>query len=386
MKIINNKSILLSLALSSSLFASTYEYPQLYKDTKIMGMGGANIAVGGQATSLFYNTAGIADIPKEYGWEVDILNMNFTASQNIQDFMDDMDDANDDSKTDSQKTSDTLDVTEDYLGKNLHISANIGIASVAKKFDEYAFSIVPIAGFYTNIKTHRGSGSEGILETQGLVYSGFALGVSKDMPDQNFLGYDIKQISLGVGLKSLQYKSIYANLSVSELIDDDLSDYFEDKYTKDGSSTVLDLGAKAEVYPDVTAGVSIQNIGSIASEIKTNEIPTTVSLGVAYKHRFNRTYFNQYQVAFDYIDLFQAYSQDNDFIKRTRLGISGNAFDGWGGTLALQAGLYEGHPTYGIDFRATVVKLSYTTYTEEVGAYSGQDKDTRHMFQLSFGW
>ena len=378
MKIINNKSILLSLALSSSLFASTYEYPQLYKDTKIMGMGGANIAVGGQSTSLFYNTAGIADIPKEYGWEVDILNMNFTASQNIQDFMDDMDEADDDDQ-------EVIAVTKKYLGKNLNISTTVGIANVAKKFDEYAFSIVPIAGMNLNIKTHN-EAANGILETQGLVYSGFALGVSKDMPDQNFLGYDIKQISLGVGLKSLQYKSIYANLSVSELIDDDLSDYFEDKYTKDGSSTVLDLGAKAEVYPDVTAGVSIQNIGSIASEIKTNEIPTTVSLGVAYKHRFNRTYFNQYQVAFDYIDLFQAYSQDNDFIKRTRLGISGNAFDGWGGTLALQAGLYQGHPTYGIDFRATVVKLSYTTYTEEVGAYSGQDKDTRHMFQLSFGW
>ncbi len=386
MKNINTKSILLSLAIGSSLFASTYEYPQLYKDTKIMGMGGANIAVGGQATSIFYNTAGIADIPKEYGWEVELLNINVAASENLQDFIDDMDEANDDSKTDAQKTADTLDVTEKYLGKNLHISANVGAISVAKKFDKYAFSIVPLAGFYSNTKTHRGSGSTGILETQGLIYSGFALGVSKDIENQNILGYNLTNISLGVGLKSLQYKSIYANLSVSELIDDDLSDYFEDKYTQDGSSTVLDLGAKAEVYPDVIAGISIQNMGSIASESAENEIPMTVNLGVAYKHRFNRSYFNQYQIAFDYVDLFQAYSQDKDFIKRTRLGISGNAFDGWGGTLALQVGLYEGHPTYGIDLRASVLKLSYTRYTEEIGAYSGQDKDIRHMFQLSLGW
>jgi hypothetical protein len=386
MKNINTKSILLSLAIGSSLFASSYEYPQLYKDTKIMGMGGANIAVGGQATSIFYNTAGIADIPKEYGWEVELLNINVAASQNLQDFIDDMDEANDDSKTDAQKTADTLDVTEKYLGKNLHISANVGAISVAKKFDKYAFSIVPLAGFYTNTKTHRGSGSAGILETQGLVYSGFALGVSKDIENQNILGYNLTNISLGVGLKSLQYKSMYANLSVSELIDDDLSDYFEDKYTQDGSSTVLDLGAKAEVYPDVIAGIAIQNIGSIASESAQNEIPMTVNLGVAYKHRFNRSYFNQYQIAFDYVDLFRSYSQDDDFIKRTRLGISGNAFDGWGGTLAIQLGLYEGHPTYGIDLRASVLKLSYTKYTEEIGAYSGQDKDTRHMFQLSLGW
>ena len=386
MKIINKKSIILSLALSSTLFASSYEYPQLYKDTKIMGMGGANIAVGGQATSIFYNTAGIADIPKEYGWEVDILNMNFTASQNIQDFADEMDEANADGKTDAQKTSDTLDVTEKYLGKNLNISTNIAAISVAKKFDKYAFSLVPISGVNLNIKTHRGSGSQGILETQGLAYGGVALGISKDIENQNIFGYNLTNISLGVGIKSLQYKSIYANLSVAELIDDDLSDYFEDKYTQDGSSTVLDLGAKAEVYENVTAGISIQNMGSIASESAQNEIPMTVGLGVAYKQRFNRSYFNQYQVAFDYVDLFQAYSQDKDFIKRTRLGISGNVFDGWGGTLAIQAGFYEGHPSYGIDFRATMIKLAYTTYSEEIGAYSGQDKDTRHMFQLSLGW
>ena len=386
MKNINTKSILLSLALSSSLFGSTYEYPQLYKDTKIMGMGGANIAVGGQATSIFYNTAGIADIPKEYGWEIELLNINVSASQNLQDFMDDMDEANADGKTDAQKTADTLDVTEQYLGENLHMSANIGVISVAKKFEKYAFSIVPFGGFYTNTKTHRGSGSTGILETQGLFYSGVALGVSKDVENRNIFGYNLTNISLGVGVKSLQYKTMYANLSVSELIDDNLEDYFEDKYTQDGSATVLDLGAKAEVYENLIAGVSIQNIGSIASESTQNEIPMTVNLGVSYKHRFNRTYFNQYQFAFDYVDLLRAYSQDDDFIKRTRIGISGNAFDGWGGTLALQAGLYEGHPTFGIDLRASILKVSYTRYTEEIGAYSGQDTDTRHMLQVSLGW
>jgi len=386
MKIINKKSLILSLALGTSVFASSYEYPQIYKDTKIMGMGGANIAVGGQAASIFYNTAGIADIPKEYGWEVDIININIALSDKIQDFADDMDEANEDGKTDAQKTADTLDVTEKYLGTNLNISANIAAITIAKKFDKYAFSIIPVAGLNTNTKTHRGSGSAGILETQGLAYSGVAFGLSRDFENRNIAGYDIRNISLGLGVKALQYKSIYANLSVSELIDDDLDDYFEDKYTNDGSSTVFDIGAKAEVYENVTAGISIQNIGSIASESAQNEIPMTVGLGIAYKNRFERSYFNQYQIAFDYIDLFQAYNQDSDIIKRTRFGVSGNVFDGWGGTLALQAGLYQGHTTYGIDFRAAMLKIAYTMYSEEIGAYSGQDPDKRQMVQISLGW
>jgi len=384
MKIINKKSLLLSLVFGSSLLASSYEYPQLYKDTKIMGMGGANIAVGGQATSIFYNSAGIADIPKEYGWEVDILNANIAVSTNTIAFMDDLDEANN-AKTDIEKTARTLIVVEKYLGKNLNISANIAALSVAKKFKKYAFSIVPIGGLITNTKTHRGSGIAGIVETQGLAYSGVATAVSRDLEDRKIFGKNIQNISVGVGLKYIQYDSIYANLTIADLIADDF-DLLDDKYSKAGTSTVLDLGLKGDIAKNLTTGLAIQNIGSIASENKENKIPATVGVGIAYKLRYDRVFFNQSQIAFDYIDLFRAYSQDKDFTKRTRLGLSQNIFDGWGGTLALQTGLYQGHPSYGLDFRVALLKVAFTSYTEELGAYSGQDPDKRMMLQLSLGW
>jgi hypothetical protein len=387
MKIINKTNLILSMIfVTSTSFASTYEYPQVYKDTRIMGMGGANVALGGQTSSVFYNTAGISDIPKEYGWEVDIFNMNLSFSDNVNDFASDMSDANEDGKTDEQKTIDTLKVTENYLGKNLNFSNSIALLSVGKKFDKYAFAIMPIAGGYINAKTHRGSGSEGIFEVSGISYGGVALGLSRDFEDRVIGSYDIKNISLGLGVKTLTYKLINANLSVAKLIDDNLNDTFEDTYTKDGSSMVFDLGAKAKVYENTTAGISIQNIGSIASENETLEIPMTVNVGLAYSNRYDRTWFNQYQVAADYIDLLQGYSQDEDAIKRTRFGLSGNVFDGWLGTFGAQVGLYQGHPTFGIDLRMTMLKLAYSTYSEEVGAYSGQDADQRHMIQVSLGW
>ena len=247
---------------------------------------------------------------------------------------------------------------------------------------------MPIAGLNMNNKTHRGSGSDGIFETNTLVYTGVALGVAKKIPDQFILGYNISDISLGVGLKSIKYKSISAKLSVSELLDnkDDLGDYLDDTYSKEDSSTALDLGIKAKVYDDITAGISIQNIGAIAKGVDNLEIPMTLNVGLAYTKRFDSVFLNSMQVGVDYIDIFRGYKQDNSFIKRTRIGASASLVEGWLGNFALQAGLYQGHPSFGVDLSFGILKLAYTKYTEEIGAYSGQDKDERHMLQVSLGW
>ena len=61
-------------------------------------------------------------------------------------------------------------------------------------------------------------------------------------------------------------------------------------------------------------------------------------------------------------------------------------FNGWVGTFGLQLGMYQGHPTYGVDARIFALKIAYTSYAEEVGAYSGQDPDRRHMVNISIGW
>ena len=387
MKILNKKSLALSLALSTSLFASTYEYPQLYKDTRIMGMGGANIAIGGQTSSLFYNTAGLNDIPKDYGWEVDIFNMNVSVNDNFIDFASDLDDAtSDDSDTDAQQNAKVLKVVEDYLGDNLHLSTNVALFSIGKKFEKYSFGFMPIGGVYLNDKTHRGGGTAGILEIQGMAYGGIALGIARQFDSFVMSQYGIHDISVGLGVKAIGTKSFYHDFTLPELIahKDDLGTYTEDNYSNDDSSVVADLGIKATIYKDVTFGLSIQNAGGIGDK-DIIEVPMTVGIGLGYSHRYDRSWLNQYQVAVDYTDIFNGY-KDNNKMKRTRLGVSGNLFDGWAGTFGVQAGLYQGYPTFGVDFRATMLKIAYTSYAEEVGAYAGQDEDRRHMLQISLGW
>ena len=126
-------------------------------------------------------------------------------------------------------------------------------------------------------------------------------------------------------------------------------------------------------------------MGTLMKDVNNYEVPMTVGAGIAYKNRFDRIFFNQYQVALDYTDILGAY-EDGDFMKKTRIGASFNVFDGWIGTFGLQAGLRQGHPSLGADFRISMIKLAFASYTEELGENSGDIKDKRTMIQVSIGW
>lgn len=373
------------LFVTTSLFSLTFEHNTLYKETKVMGMGGAAVASKGGVHSLFYNTAGLNDISKEDGWEVEILNVGIAYGDTVQDFLRDFQDTND-IEDDNKQTTAILNLVELYLNRNLHLSTSVAVAKVGKRFDDRVFGFMPIAGLNLNIKTHRGSGAAGLIEANGLYYKGLAFGVSQDSGFKDFDFLTLENIAMGVGVKYIQYKSTNANLSLADLLDDDLSDNFMDDYTKDGSDLVFDLGAKATVYQDITAGIAVQNIGGIADDSKVNFIPTTLNIGVAYKKNIDRVWLNSYEVAFDYTDILYQYSQDDDIIKRTRLGISGDVVGGRFGTISLQTGFHQGYNTIGFAIDSEVFKLAYAYYTAEVGAVAFQDGDKRHSIQFSIGW
>jgi hypothetical protein len=373
------------------LSALSYEYPQLYKDPKVMGMGGANVAVGGDATSVFYNPAGLSYIPKEYGTEVDLINLNISINDNILDFIDDMDDATSNPPTvtgdsDTDESLATLDVVDSYTGKNMHVDASATLLNVSRKGEKIGFGIVPFGGMTMDFRTHRPLHK--VLEVQGLIYTGFALGMSYDFSDVTIANkYELNKFALGVGIKKVDYASIKHEFSLAELIehDDDMDEYITDDLAEEGSSTVLDLGLiyrLDNIAPNFQAGFSIMNIGGIGDE-DVVYIPQTLNAGVAYLRRWeDKKFFNQVRVAADYIDLTNEYDQDKDWQKRLRLGVETNVWDGWLSTFALRAGLYQGAPSYGLNLRLTVLEVGYAVYEEEVGAYAGQDRDKRQMLNL----
>ena len=114
------KKKIISIALlgaTTSLMALGAEHAYLYKDARIMGMGGANVAVGGYSTSVFSNPAGLANIKKDHGFVVDLLGLGVSTSENTSDFISDIDEASEDKNGSQILAIHSLDQLKDKIAK-----------------------------------------------------------------------------------------------------------------------------------------------------------------------------------------------------------------------------------------------------------------------------
>lgn len=379
---------ILMLMIPTAVFAQNptiREYPVLYKSPRAMGMGGAYTAIGGRVDSLFYNPAGLINIPQDKGWEVNVLNMSLEVGKNTVDFVKDMQDANDtpdlngDGNSDDDQERALNDVLARYRGMNIHLGA-ADFSSFGKSYDSFAFGIGAIANLQLNAASHQGFGPEGFLEvsanaTYGAI-GGFSMGVGDGL-------------YAGLSLKSLTRESVNHNFTAREIVDhqDNLDDYITDELRKKGSAVGVDAGLLWKFNRDSwwrpSVGLSIMNIGDLNFK-EAGKVPMTINTGVAVNP--NVAWARSLLIGIDYVDLMNSYAQDSDMVKRIRCGAELQLFDIMPAELSLRLGLYEGYPTFGADVRLLTFLLSYTMYSEEVGAYAGQSKDTRQLLTLNFGW
>ncbi|MDR0747385.1 MAG: hypothetical protein LBE89_05765 [Helicobacteraceae bacterium] len=366
--------------LATSLEAVTYEYFQLYKDPKTMGAGGAGVASANSFSAIFSNPAGLARMPKEYGWEFQLINVGVAINENTKDLQDILD-AADESET---KAAEELDK---HIGDSYHVGISAVPLSVSKMFDETGFGAGLVSSVSINAVAHQGFGASGILEINGIAVGGAALGIAHNFNDVAAGKWLLNTISVGAGVKYLQYGVIshgYSPADLSEYSSEDKDVLSED--LEDGRSLVFDLGIIYDLSSNFSIGASVLNIGGIGDK-NLIYIPMTVNVGGAYTYRVSeRTFFNQVRASLDFIDLTQEYDDDS-LIKRTRFGADLNVWDGSFSTFALQAGLYQGEFTGGVSLRLALVELAASTYAEQIGAYSGQDEaDRRYMVNVGFSW
>lgn len=363
------------------------EYPYIYKSTRAMGMGGAYTSVGGRADAMFYNPAGLINIPQDKGWEVNLLNISGEAGKNSQDFLKDTQDALDtkdtpgdpDNSADDEQLKAVNDVFAKYRGENLHLRV-ADFSSVAHSYDRWAFGIGGVASGRIDAMSHQGFGSEGILEVNADALYGALGGVSIGVTDNVFIGLSVKQ---------LHRESLIHNFTPRELVEkqDKLGDYIKDELRVSGDAMGFDGGVIWKFSPDSklkpALGVSVMNIGDLDFG-KAGKIPMTVNTGISISPEI--AWSRSLIVGIDYIDVLNGYSEDKDMAKRLRYGAELQLFDIWPAELALRLGMYEGSPTMGFDVRLLFVTVSYAQYTEEVGAYAGQDKDKRQLVTAVIGW
>lgn len=361
------------------------EYPYLYKSPRAMGMGGAYTAIGGKVDTLFYNPAGLSNMPKDKGWEFNLLNLNAEAGKDVKDFYDDMNDALDtkDLNGDGDDSDDQLravnDILAKYRGKNLHIRI-ADFTSLGKNFDSMAFGLGGLASVRADMMTHQGFGPEGFLEINGDATYGGIAGLSIRLMDGLYGGLSVK---------ALHRETLVHMFTARELVEheDDLDKYIKDELRVSGNAVGFDTGLLYKFAQDSwlkpSVGISVLNIGDLKFG-DAGKIPMTVNTGLAINPDI--PVFRSLTIGLDYVDLFNNFEQDSDKGKRLRFGGDLQLFDKALAAMGVRAGLYQGYPTFGVDLRLLIFSLSYVTYAEEVGAYAGQDKDRRHLVTLNVGW
>lgn len=380
------------LTLSPLSHAADLAY--LYKDMRIMGMGGANVSSGGYSSSVFSNPAGIANLPTDHGLIVELLGINLTASADSSDIVGDLSDA-----IDSDDEDQIIDVLEKYSGQRTHVDV-ANYTSISNNHGNYAWTVGLLAATDINLTPHANS-IDGILEVQSRGYGGLTAAYAYTI-DKVGNG----KIKIGVGAKYIFQKSFEGKLTPADLLSgDDLGDELRDKMEKDSTGYSIDLGAIYQFNTETTLkpaiGLSVMNIGSLDFDDSYGAQPTIVNIGASIEP--NIPFIKQTRIALDYVDVFNANTyriynldqndqisytdyEDSDFLKRLRFGISGLIYDNSWSSLELATGLYQGGVTAGIDFTASVFRLGFATYEEQTGPAHGDESDRRYSLNVSVAW
>jgi len=379
------------LGATTSLMALGGQQAFLYNDPRVMGMGGANVAVGAYSSALFSNPAGLTNIAKDEGFIVDLLNIGVTASDKTLNLVSDLNDAGNDSGK-------IEDVINKYSGEAFNIQAN-NYSSISKHSDAFAWSLGLLAATDVGLMVHgNGSVNGAPIEAAGRVYGGVVLGVAQEYSTE------IGELDVGLGLKYITQNSYEGPLYVADLQGNDVMKHLQDTYEKKSSGYGVDIGVTYKPFADSSwhpaFGLSVLNIGSMTMDDNYGGQPMTVNVGASITP--DVSFMHKLVLAVDYVDLLNENSvrqytfsgsdvtyedyTDGDTLKRLRLGASMGLVNNSYFTLTLNGGLYQGAYTAGVDMALTILKLSAATYEEQIGTGSIDIPDRRYMAQIGIGW
>ncbi len=391
------KLLTLSLLGASALLQADMSQQEfLYKDPRMMGMGSAATAVGGYSTAVFYNPAGLINIKKSHGVEVELLGIAVTGSKDIKSFADDVNNADTDPEI--------IEAVKKYSGEAFNVTASDYTSFSYHTQNDLAYSIGVLASVDANFIPHDNSGINGLLETHSRAYGGVLLGAA-----QKFDGILGGKLTVGLGLKFITQKSYEAGLDAGEVTEhkDDLGTYLQDKYEVSNSGFGADIGVIYEpgiltaLHPAI--GLSLMNIGTLNFDDVYGAQPMTLNGGISISPEV--PLLDSLTVSVDYVDMlnaqqarvrnynpYRSFDQydnadiDFDVMQHLRAGLKAGVFDNSWVTTTLMAGLYQGAYTAGVDFQFTLLKIQAATYQEQLGAKTGQLEDRRYMVGLGIGW
>ncbi len=353
----------------STAYAQTSSYSRLYRGMRSLAMGGAFTAVGGDVEAVFYNPAGLHDM----GVQINVLNPLLEGNSNVKNLSSDISDAQDVPDVDNAREDALIDVFTKNQGKLMYARTSI-FPNVAVK--DYAIGFL---GQGTVDARLRSPNLGTVLEISGGYEYGPVAGASFALP--------VDGLRVGVGGKWIQRTWFKETLTITDLVAEDLGDTLTDSISTN-SDFSLDLGLLYDLDVPVLAflnpvvGFSILDITALDFG-DGGKIPTRANLGFSLNPKLPIPYLADLILAFDIEDITRNFEQDKSVWKRVHMGAEAGFLDRH---ILLRLGLNQGYATAGAEVDLWFLRLGYTYYSEEVGAYSGQEQSTRHLVQLALGW
>lgn len=330
------------------------ELPSLYRSARVLGMGGAFVAVSNDENALLFNPAGLADI-KTSRFTFPLPQVAFNAKA-LGMYMDAAD-------TDF----DSVDETADFLRKNMgdtgYISGGFFPAYVRPNF---GFGIVVNGSASTTPKNPLYPR----LNIESVQDAAACVGIAYPLLGGEFL--------MGVGAKYVFRKSLDREYTVPEITSGDFKETLKDDFDE-GSGVLVDTGLIYKIGSYKVAGTpGTVQVGISANNLVGDDLGDAADLDPHVDLGFSTRIGEDLLLALDYVDITGDMGDDDNAGKRIHMGVEYQVKPG----VALRAGLNQGYPTVGIGLAAKRVVFDIATYAEEKGLYAGQKDDRRYVFRL----
>lgn len=345
--------ILMFLLLGSFTHLHAEELPNLYRGIRPLGMGGAFITLSDDENAMFYNPAGLNDVS---GFGVDILNPSVEWSENSSSLYKDFKDL----ETDDEGA--VADFMSERVGDRQHIRTAL-LPNLT--MHNFAVGLLGQATFDLDVRNR----SNPVVVTDikidlGLLVSGA-------------LGFYDRQLQIGATGKYIKRDGIRHTYTAREIASDGFDPLDQREKENDFA---FDLGAKfnPKMVLSPSFAVVLQNITDLDFG-PLGEIPQQLNIGAAVNPNLG---ILKTTLAVEIDDVTKNVDGDKDLYKRAHLG----AEIRFPMILALRAGVNGGYLTGGIGLNLWIVSVNYATYAEELGAFSGQRADRRHILQASLGF
>ncbi|MDR2104544.1 MAG: hypothetical protein LBP51_02185 [Deferribacteraceae bacterium] len=356
----------------------TREYPWTLRSVRALGMGNAFYAKSDDKYAPFYNPAGLSRITRS--WRLDILPVTAEINKDFKELYEDA------KNVDFDDNTEVADFLQEHIGDNAHMAFSFYPSYTRKNF-----TVGPFAASRANVLPRNPVLPEAGISAVADV--GIAAGYAHTFFEES--------LALGLAARLQGRGSLNKSYTAADFVSGEAEDDLDNMTAEDYSGTafLFDIGAiynfnsLLNVNFSPRVGFAVNNIGvktgfygdvDITKRGSSGNSPlpafATLSFGASPTVSFLRT-----DIILDIVDVTKNFEEDRDWGKRINIGAELNADLPVIRHLDFRVGFHQGYPTVGFGVNLYVVELNYAYYTEELGAYAGQNPDSRHILELTIG-